>query len=130
MQHALPDHLTGTVLEGLRAGERLEHLARGCGPADLDLLEANTSDPDPITAVAAVRALGVQGSVRAAEHLVTLLDDDRPDEQGRQLEPEDRHDGDGRVAQAVARERAGRAEPLRPGRPQVVLAQHVERVPW
>lgn len=69
----------GTILEGLRAGERLEHVARCAGPDAVPVLEAATADPDPITAVAAVRALGAQGSNRAAVRLVALLDDDRPD---------------------------------------------------
>lgn len=70
---------SGSILEGLRAGERLEDLARGCGPDDLALLVTSTSDDDPLTAVAAVRALGAEGGARAAEHLVHLLDDDRAD---------------------------------------------------
>ncbi len=68
---------SGSILEGLRAAERLEDVARGCGPEAVGLLEATTSDPDPITAVAAVRALGAHGSARAAVHLVALLSDDR-----------------------------------------------------
>ncbi len=68
-----------SILEGLRAGERLEALARGCGPDDLGLLVAAAAEGDPLTAVAAVRALGGHGSERAASHLVALLDDDRVD---------------------------------------------------
>src|SRR6478735_5284930 len=67
---------SGTILEGLRAGERLEHVARHGGPDAVALLESATGDPDPITAVAAVRALG---GARAAAHLVALLRDDRAD---------------------------------------------------
>ena len=69
---------SGTILEGLRAGERLEDAARGADAGALDLLAAATIDPDPITAVAAVRALGAHGGSQAAAHLVALLDDDRP----------------------------------------------------
>ena len=68
----------GTILEGLRAGERLEQVARGSGADAVPVLEAATADSDPITAVAAVRALGAQGSDRAAGHLVALLGDARP----------------------------------------------------
>ena len=68
---------SGTILEGLRAGERLEHAARRAAPGDVDLLLAATADRDPITAIAAVRALGADRSARAADHLVTLLGDDR-----------------------------------------------------
>ncbi len=68
---------SGSILEGLRAGERLEDAARGSGPGAVDLLVAATADPDPITAVAAVRALGAAGGAQAADHLVALLADDR-----------------------------------------------------
>src|SRR4051794_36300326 len=67
------------ILEGFRAGERLEDVARHGGPAAVALLEAATADPDPPTAVAAVRALGVAGSARAGVHLLALLGDDRAD---------------------------------------------------
>ncbi|KRE62872.1 glycosyltransferase [Nostocoides sp. Soil756] len=68
-----------TILEGLRAGQHLEELARRGDAADVDLLVAATADPDPITAVAAVRALGAHGSAEAGAHLVILLEDDRAD---------------------------------------------------
>ena len=68
---------SGTILEGLRAAERLEHAARGAAPDEVDLLVAATADGDPITAVASVRALGAHGGRRAADHLVVLLGDDR-----------------------------------------------------
>ncbi len=72
---------SGTILEGLRAGERLEDAARGGADRSssrvVDLLVAATADPDPITAVAAVRALGAIGGAPAAHHLVALLGDDR-----------------------------------------------------
>ena len=72
---------SGTILEGLRAGEALEDAARKAversAPRAVDLLVAATVDPDPITAIAAVRALGAHGAAPAAAHLVTLLDDDR-----------------------------------------------------
>ncbi|PKW25397.1 glycosyltransferase [Phycicoccus duodecadis] len=70
---------SGSILEGLRAGQRLEELARRGDAAAVDLLVAATSDPDAITAVAAVRALGAQGSAAAASRLVALLDDPRAD---------------------------------------------------
>ena len=68
---------SGTILEGLRAGERLEDAARGAAPGAVDVLVVATADPDPITAVAAVRALGALGGASAADHLVVLLDDAR-----------------------------------------------------
>jgi glycosyltransferase involved in cell wall biosynthesis len=68
---------SGTILEGLRAGERLEQVARHAGAESADLLVAATADPDPVTAVAAVRALGAQAGAPAARRLVALLDDDR-----------------------------------------------------
>ena len=68
---------SGTILEGLRAGERLEHVARHADPQSVDLLVAATADPDPITAVAAARALGAQGGAVASRQLVALLNDDR-----------------------------------------------------
>jgi glycosyltransferase involved in cell wall biosynthesis/HEAT repeat protein len=69
---------SGTILEGLRAGERLQDAARGGPPGAADLLVAATADADPITAVAAVRALGAHGGAQAADHLVALLADHRP----------------------------------------------------
>src|SRR6188472_3395405 len=69
---------SGTILEGLRAGERLEDAARGGPPGAAGLLVAATADADPITAVAAVRALGAHGGAQAAGHLVALLADHRP----------------------------------------------------
>ncbi len=68
---------SGSILEGLRAGERLEDAARGADARDVDHLVSATADPDPITAVAAVRALGAAGGAQAADHLVALLRDDR-----------------------------------------------------
>lgn len=66
-----------TILEGLRAGERLEGVARGAAADCVDALVAGCADADPITAISAVRALGAQGGAEAAHHLVALLDDDR-----------------------------------------------------
>ncbi|MFL6079952.1 MAG: glycosyltransferase [Ornithinibacter sp.] len=72
---------SGTILEGMRAGERLEDAARGAAARSsrraVDLLVAATDDPDPITAVAAVRGLGAHGGAQAAAHLVSLLRDER-----------------------------------------------------
>ena len=61
------------------AGRRAARARRASTPArqSVDLLVAATADPDPITAVAAVRALGAQGGAVAARQLVALLDDDR-----------------------------------------------------
>ena len=68
---------SATLLEGMRAGERLEVAARGVSGGDVDDLVAGPGDADPMTAIAAVRALGAQGGAQAARHLVALLDDDR-----------------------------------------------------
>jgi len=66
-----------TILEGMRAGEFLDVAARTASGHDVDVLVAGTGDADPVTAIAAVRALGAQGGAQAARHLVALLDDDR-----------------------------------------------------
>ena len=66
-----------TILDGMRAGERLEDVARSAGPEVVDQLVDATKDPDPLTAIAAVHALGAHGSAAAGEHLATLLDDER-----------------------------------------------------
>jgi glycosyltransferase involved in cell wall biosynthesis len=66
-----------TILDAMRAGERLADVARGAAADPLDVLVAGTGDDDPITSIAAVHALGAQGSASAALHLVALLDDDR-----------------------------------------------------
>ncbi len=66
-----------TILEGMRAAELLDVAARTASGHDVDVLVAGTGDADPVTAIAAVRALGAQGGAQAARHLVALLDDDR-----------------------------------------------------
>lgn len=66
-----------TILEGMRAGEGLEVVARDAGDDEVEVLVAGTGDEDPITAIAAVRALGAQGGGRAGRQLVFLLDDER-----------------------------------------------------
>lgn len=68
---------SATILDGMRAGERLEDVARSAGPEVVDQLFVATKDPDPITAIAAVHALGAHGSAAAGAHLVSLLDDAR-----------------------------------------------------
>ena len=68
---------SATILDGMRAGERLEDVARSAGPEVVDHLVVATTDPDPITAIAAVHALGAHGSATAGAHLVSLLDDIR-----------------------------------------------------
>ena len=68
---------SATILDGMRAGERLEDVARSAGPEVVDHLVVATTDPDPITAIAAVHALGAHGSATAGAHLVSLLDDER-----------------------------------------------------
>jgi hypothetical protein len=73
-------------------------------------------------------ALGdrVQEQAAQAGHDEHPLDDDRADEQRRQLQGENGNHGDGGVAEPVpAHGRHGR-EPLGPGRPKVVLLLHVE----
>ena len=65
---------SATILDGMRAGERLEDVARSAGPEVVDHLVVATTDPDPITAIAAVHALGAHGSATAGAHLVSLLD--------------------------------------------------------
>ena len=73
---------SGTILDGLRAGERLEGAAREAGrtaaPGAVGMLTTATADADPVAAIAAVRALGAHGGARATDHLVALLADDRP----------------------------------------------------
>lgn len=68
---------SATILDGMRAGERLEDVARSAGPEVVDHLVVATTDPDPITAIAAVQRLGAHGSATAGAHLVSLPDDER-----------------------------------------------------
>ena len=73
------------------------------------------------------RAQGAQQQTAYAGQDEDLLDDDRPSDEDGQLKADDGDHRDEGILQGMPHHDYPLLQPLRPGRPDVVLAQHLQR---